>query len=112
MSSELAMKNAREVKKSYFDGSKLEYIGISFMGALITILTLGLLYPFATVMKMNWDVKHTVIDGNRLHFTGTATGLFGLWIKIWLLGIVTLTIYFWFASSKVKKWKVSHTHFE
>lgn len=99
-------------KESFFDGSKLEYIGISFIGALMTVCTLGLLYPYATVMKMNWDVKQTVIDGKRLYFTGTASGLFGLWFKIWILGIITLSIYFWFASSKVKKWKVSHMHFE
>ncbi|WP_407268985.1 hypothetical protein [Radiobacillus sp. PE A8.2] len=108
------MENAKALvkKESFFDGSKLEFIFISFIGAILTVFTLGLLYPFATVMKMNWDVKHTVIDGKRLYFNGTAAGLFGTWIKIWILGIITLTIYFWFASSRIKKWKTSHMHFE
>ncbi|TCT23404.1 uncharacterized protein DUF898 [Melghiribacillus thermohalophilus] len=99
-------------KESFFDGSRLEYIGISILGLLLTVFTVGLLYPYSIVMKMRWDVRHTVIDGKRLYFTGSAAGLFGTWIKIWLLGVITFTIYFWFASSRIKKWKVSHMHFE
>jgi len=109
------MENAQVATKpqeSFYDGSTLGSVGVSFLGTLITILTVGLLYPYAVKMQMDYEVKHTVIDGKRQYFTGTAVGLWGTWFKIWALGIITLSIYFWFASSKIRKWKVSHTHFE
>ena len=33
------------------------------------------------IKKYNWEIKHTVINGHRLRFDGTAIGLFGNWIK-------------------------------
>ena len=45
---------------------------------------------------INWKVKHTVIDGHRLYFDGTAMQLFGNWIKWLILTVITLGIYsFW-----------------
>ncbi|MCD5324801.1 MULTISPECIES: DUF898 domain-containing protein [Pontibacillus] len=112
------MENAHHVvehespKESRFDGLTVEGAIIKFFASLLTSLSLGLLYPVAVVWKENWETKHTVIDGKRLRFTGTVAGMYGLWFKIWFLGIITLTIYFWFAASKVRKWKVNHTHFD
>lgn len=45
---------------------------------------------------INWKVKQTVIDGQRLYFDGTAMQLFGNWIKWLILTVITLGIYsFW-----------------
>lgn len=96
---------------SYFDGGLLQLIGWSLLGALITMITLGICYPWALCMKMNWKVKHTVIEGRRLRFDGTAVGLFGLWIKWLLLGIITLGVYFFWVGISLEKWTVKHTHF-
>jgi uncharacterized membrane protein YjgN (DUF898 family) len=62
-------------------------------------------------MIYNWEVKHTVIDGKRLRFDGSAIGLFGLWIKWLLLIIITFGIYGFWVSISLKKWKTKHTHF-
>ena len=62
-------------------------------------------------MVYRWEAKHTVINGHRLTFTGTAVQLFGKWIVWMLLTIVTIGIYGFWVSIKLKKWKVSHTHF-
>jgi uncharacterized membrane protein YjgN (DUF898 family) len=56
-------------------------------------------------------VEHTVINGQRLFFDGTATQLFGNWIKWLLLMIVTLGIYGFWVGIAMKKWEVKHTHF-
>lgn len=97
--------------KSYFDGGILSFIGWNILGSLITSLTLGICFPWALCMVYGWKINHTVIEGKRLKFTGSAIGLFGLWIKWLLLLIVTLGIYgFWMAIS-LEKWKVKNTYF-
>ena len=62
-------------------------------------------------MVYNWEIKHTVIEGKRLKFDGTAMQLFGNWIKWLLLCIITFGIYSLWVSIAIKKWKVKHTYF-
>ena len=62
-------------------------------------------------MEYNWEIKHTVINGKRLSFDGTALQLFGSWIKWLLLTIITIGIYGFWVSIAIKKWKTKHTHF-
>lgn len=88
-----------------FDGGAGTYVGTALLAALITVCTLGICYPFAFVLKERWRAKHSFIDGNRLVFTGSAWGLFGLWIKWWLLCIITLGIYLFWVGPRVQRWK-------
>ncbi|MBC8591376.1 DUF898 family protein [Wansuia hejianensis] len=97
---------------SYFDGGLLQLIGWTILGALITILTLGICYPWALCMVYGWKINHTVVEGRRLKFTGKAIGLFGLWIKIFLLTIITFGIYGFWAGIALEKWKVKNTVFQ
>ncbi len=98
-------------KDSYFDGGLFQLIGWRLLGGLITLVTLGICYPWAVCMIYNWEVKHTVIDGKRQYFDGKAIHLFGNWIKWFLLTIVTLGIYGFWVNIKLKKWITKHTHF-
>ncbi len=100
------------MQESYFNGGLLQLIGFRLLGGIITICTLGICLPWAYTMIYNWEVKHTVINGERLTFDGTAIGLFGNWIKWLLLTIITLGIYGLWVGIKLKKWRVSHTHTE
>ena len=99
------------MEQSYFDGGLLQLIGWKILGALITICTLGICYPWAFCMIYSWEAKHTVINGKRLKFTGTAVGLFGNWIKWLLLTFVTCGIYSFWLVIALKKWKIKHTEF-
>ena len=49
-------------------------------------------------------------NGERLYFDGTAVGLFGNWIKWFLLTIITFGIYGFWVGIKLRKWKIAHTH--
>ena len=62
-------------------------------------------------MVYNWEIKHTVIDGKRLRFDGSAIVLFWLGIKWLLLIIITFGIYSFWVSISLNKWKTKHTHF-
>lgn len=103
---------AQQPTNSYFDGGLLQFVGWSILGWLVTVLSLGLFYPWAAVMIMNWKAKHTVIEGKRLRFDGTAMQLFGNYIKWWLLTVITLGIYSFWLFIAMEKWKVKHTYFE
>ena len=98
------------MRESYFDGGLLQLIGYKLLGILVTTVTLGICLPWAYTMVYNWEVKHTVINGERLTFDGTAIGLFGNWIKWFLLTVITLGIYGLWVDIKLKKWRVAHTH--
>ena len=96
---------------SYFDGGLAQLIGWSILGFLVTVITLGICYPWALCKIYGWKINHTVIEGRRLKFNGTAIGLFGQWIKWLLLCIITLGIYSFWLSIALEKWKVKHTTF-
>ena len=97
--------------ESYFDGGLAQQIGYTILGALVTIFTLGLCYPWAFCMLYRWEAKHTVINGRRLSFDGKAAQLFGKWVLWAFLTIITLGIYAFWLSIALKKWKTKHTHF-
>lgn len=98
-------------ENSYFDGGLLQYIGWSILGFVVTVGTLGVCFPWSITMIYSWKANHTVINGHRLKFTGSAIGLFGMWIKWWLLCIVTLGIYSFWVFISLEKWRTKHTSF-
>lgn len=96
---------------SYFDGGLFELVVLRIIGTIVTVLSLGILLPWAYCRVYNWEAKHTVIDGRRLVFTGSAVGLFGQWIKWLILSLITFGIYGFWVNIKLKKWRTKHTHF-
>jgi len=94
-----------------FDGGAGSYLGTALLAALVTIVTLGICYPFAFVLTERWRAKHSYIDGRQLVFTGTGLGLFGLWIKWFLLIIITVGIYSLWVAPRIVKWKWENTGF-
>ncbi|NLV58500.1 MAG: DUF898 domain-containing protein [Clostridiales bacterium] len=103
---------AVDTDRSYFDSGLLQLIGWRLLGMFITVMTLGICYPWAICKIYAWETRHTVIDGRRLSFDGTAVQLFGNWIKWLLLTIITAGIYGFWLNIKLKKWITKHTHFE
>lgn len=98
-------------QESYFDGGLAQYVGYSIIGIIVTVITLGICYPLALTLIYGWKINHTIVEGRRLRFDGTATQLFGNWIKWWFLSAITLGIYsFWLVIS-LEKWKAKHTHY-
>ena len=105
-------KTAQGRPGSYFDGGVFQYLGWGILSALVSFFTLGICSHFAITWICAWEMKHTVIDGRRLKFTGTARGLFGTWIVSLLLCIVTLGIYGLWVPIKIMKWRDANTFFE
>lgn len=96
--------------ESRFTGTLLGQIGIGILSAFITGITLGLGAPWAICLSEGWYAKHTIIDGHQLVFDGKGHQLFGNYIKWFILTIITLGIYGFWLSIKMKQWVVMHTH--
>lgn len=99
------------VESSYFDGKVFPYIGWRIFTSLITIITLGIAYPWASCMLVRWKVKHTVINGKHMTFDGNGAQLFGRYILWYFLCIITLGIYGIWMAVNIIKWRTKHTHF-
>ena len=100
-----------ETSKSYYDAFFLFNIFNKFCCILLTLITLGIGYPFAVCIRERFEIKHTKYDGDELRFDGKGVMLIGKWILWWLLLIITFGIYLFFIPSRIKKWKAKNTHF-
>jgi uncharacterized membrane protein YjgN (DUF898 family) len=97
--------------KFEFDGGASDYLGTQILAALITLFTLGICYPYALVLVLRWKAKHSYINGQRLKFVGSATGLFGMWIKWFFLAVITCGIYLLWVGPRIQKWQWENTTF-
>ena len=78
-----------------FHGSSMQYLGLALYNLLLTVLTLGLYYPWAksAIRKFLW--QETEIDGSRFDWHGTGKEMFRGFIKAYLfLGLFFLLINF------------------
>ncbi len=99
---------APEAKRSYFDGGVLQLIGWRLLAGLITLVSLGIAYPWAMCMVLRWEAKHTVINGRRLKFTGRGLQLWGKYLLWAFLTVITLGIYGIWLGLDIKKWQIEH----
>jgi len=99
-------------EKSYFDGGVLGYIGLQIVNVLIICITFGIATPWAVCRTHKWKCEHSVINGRRLKFNGSAGGLFIHWIKWFLLTIITFGIYSFWLHIALEKWIVANTEFQ
>ena len=60
---------------------------------------------------MHWLTKNTTIDGKQLCFKGTGTGLFGNWLLILLLSVITLGIYTPWGACRSYRWIVENSYY-
>ena len=61
------------------------------------------------IIYVGWDMKHTVISGQRMQFKGNVFGLVLNAIKWAFLTVVTVGIYLIWFPAKLKAWKVKNT---
>ncbi|CAM3581944.1 DUF898 domain-containing protein [Erysipelothrix urinaevulpis] len=98
------------MKNSYFDGGLLSLVFLQITNAILLVITFGLAAPWAITRSYQWEIDHTVLDGQRLIFDGKAMSLFANWVKWLFLTIITVGIYGFWVRIKVIEWKTKHTH--
>ena len=105
-------KESSQSGASGFDGWLLQEIGWGLLGSLVTALTAGIGYPLAYCWMVRWEYRHTIYDGKRVYFDGTALELTGKWVCWLLLCIPTIGIFALFIPKRLMLWKLSHAHIE
>lgn len=108
----MEMPDGNEYRNSYFDGSFAEYIGTGVLSGILTTVTCGIGYPWAFTMQQKYDIKSTVVCGDRYFYDGTGGGLFGVWIGNALLTMITCGIYSAWAQCALNRYFVGHTHID
>ena len=68
------------MRDSYFDGTIWGYIGKNLLAIIIIVFSLGIAAPWAFCMMQKWKISHTIVNGQRLKFTGSGLEAIGLWI--------------------------------
>lgn len=96
--------------ESYFDGNTLQLIGINILAFLLIFCSFGLLYPFATCLKINWGYKHSIVNRKRLVFDGNGLQLWGKTLLWTLLTIVTFGLFLFYLPIAALKWEAKKVH--
>jgi len=98
-------------KNFRFYGGTGSYILTALIGWFITLISFGLVYPWALCLFHKRRTEHTIIDGKRLKFNGTGFSLIFLWIKWWFLSLITFVVYILWVIPSLNKWVVGHTDY-
>lgn len=101
-----------DVPPFVFDGGAATFAGIWFLCVAVTVCTLGLGLPFAVALKERWRARHTLIEGRRLVFTGSAFRLLLRWVLWEVLIVVTLGAYSFWVVPRMTRWRVENLVFE
>ena len=97
-------------EESFFDGKVLQLIGINILSRIITVFSLGLLYPFAVCLKLKWINKHTVINRKKIVFDGNGLQLWGKYLLWYFLTLITFGIFSFWIPVLMLKLQTKHTH--
>lgn len=74
-----------------FLGNGKEWFKIIIINWLLTILTLGIYYPWARAKSLRYMYGKTVLNNEHFHFSGTGKEMFRGFIKV-ILGYVLLSV--------------------
>lgn len=75
-----------------FYGTGKEYFSILIINWLLTVITLGLYYPWARARKLQYMFGATALNDDRFAFHGTGKEMFRGFIKVILFYIVLITL--------------------
>jgi uncharacterized membrane protein YjgN (DUF898 family) len=76
-----------------FFGETSKYYGIVIINYLLTVVTLGLYYPWAKTSKLKYLYENTEFAGSRFMFHGTGKEVFKGFIKMFVVVVLVLAVY-------------------
>ena len=94
---------------SYFTGSVGAYFGIRMLCYLITTVSFGLLQPVAYIVRLKWELEHTIINNKVVVFRGSAAAFFFKKLLWTLLSLVTFGVYGFWIQINTLRWQFSNT---
>jgi len=91
----LISQNTNQTKNYCFEffGKGSEYFTIMIVNMLLTVITLGLYYPWARAKVLRYIYGQTALNNERFHFAGTGKEIFIGFIKVILFYIALMIAY-------------------
>lgn len=91
----LETQNTNQTQNYHFDffGKGSDYFAIMIVNWLLTLVTLGLYYPWARAKRLRYVYGQTSLNNERFHFSGTGKEMFRGFIKIILFYIAVIVSY-------------------
>ncbi len=86
--------NPQAFRQFSFTGKGIDLFKIYIVNWLLTIITLGMYYPWAKTALLKYNYQHTFFDGSPFEFHGTGMEIFKGFIKVVLYAIVVYAILF------------------
>ncbi len=83
------------LKRLAFKGKGGDLFAVLIVNWLLTMITIGLYYPWAKARRLGWYYEHTELDGHPFHFHGTGQEMFKGFIKA--IGLLVLIYGIFFA---------------
>lgn len=94
-----------------FRGAARNFVRVFVPGALLTLITLGLYYPFFQNNIRRFLVDHSYYGATAFGYDGKGRDLFGPFLLAVVLSVLTLGVYgFWF-SAYLQRYFFGHTSF-
>ena len=103
--------NGEIITDSRLLGASISFFFFNLLCGILTVITLGIAYPFIVVMKEKYLAKRTYTTGHKNIFDGNGFQLIGKYILWLFLTVITFGIYSIFLIAKLIAWKTAHTHF-
>lgn len=87
--------NERQMQNYQFEfsGRGSEYFAIVIVNWLLTLITLGIYYPWARAKRLKYIYGQTILNNERFNFAGTGKEMFRGFIKVILFYIIVVAIY-------------------
>jgi len=76
-----------------FHGTGMEYFGIIIVNWLLTVITLGIYYPWARARKIKYKYGSTELNGDRFAFHGTGKEMFFGFLKLIVIYILIMALF-------------------
>ena len=92
-----------------FNGSGWGYLWLFLWTTFLTIITLGLFFPWTASASMRWFARSTTLNGEKLAFKGTGMGFLGNWLLILVLSIITFGLYMPWGICRIYRWAINNT---
>ena len=68
----------------------------------------GFAFCWAVIIGIKYNTKNTIVNGQRMKFTGSTIPFCFTCLKWVILSVITVGIYLFYLPVAVKKWKYSH----
>jgi len=94
-----------------FRGKTEDFLRLFLTGSFLTVITLGLYYPFFAAQRQGFMVSHSYFGSRKFDFDGEGRDLFKPFLLALLLTLPTLGMYWYWFLAKKQRFFWEHTSF-